>query len=75
MTLQELFNALDSLTDEDIEAVREYLEKRDQEKWVREFDEAVQALQEGLTQDEAREIIAAINTEYIEASDDELWQE
>jgi hypothetical protein len=69
MTLQELFNVIDHLSDEEVKALREYLEQRDREQWILAFGKAVQALQEGLSETDVAQIIEAVNAEYVEPTD------
>jgi hypothetical protein len=75
MTLQEVFALIDSLSDDEVQAIREYIEQRNLEKWLNAFNEAVEALQEGLTEEEVSEIVSAITTETIHPVDDNSWRD
>lgn len=64
MTLEQLFQAVDHLSYEELRELHEYVERRRREATearVKAFDEAVAALQEGLSEEEIEEIVAAIN--------------
>jgi hypothetical protein len=75
MTLDELFSAINHLNDEEFKALQDYIEQKRRENWAKAFDEAVQALHEGLSKEEVEEIVRAINTEYIEPVNEEQWRD
>ncbi len=74
MTLQEVFALIDTFSDDEVRAIREYIEQRNLEKWLSAFNQAVEALQEGLTEEEVSEIVSAINTETIHPVDYKSFQ-
>lgn len=85
VNLQDMKNAIDRLTPEERRELRQYLEQRESteqlthelspEERIRRLEEAVKALREGLTQAELDEMTDAMNAEYIEPVDEDVWKD
>ncbi len=85
MTLQDVKQAVDRLSPGERRKLREYLAQRESteqpvleltpEERIRRLDAAVEALREGLTQQELDEMTEAMNTEYIEPIDEDQWKD
>ncbi|MCD4685180.1 MAG: hypothetical protein K8S97_04515 [Anaerolineae bacterium] len=85
MTLQDVKQAVDRLSPGARRELREYLAQRESteqpvleltpEERIRRLDAAVEALREGLTQQELDEMTEAMNTEYIEPIDEDQWKD
>jgi uncharacterized protein YeeX (DUF496 family) len=85
MTLQQIKQAVDSLSAEELRELREYLEQRESleqpvlilspEERIRRLDAAVEAIREGMTQEQIDEMIEAMNAEYIEPFDEDAWKD
>ena len=75
MTLEELLTAVNQLSEEELQQLQAHIGKRQREARLRAFDEAVAALQEGLTPERIEEIKAAMNEEYVESVDVEQWRD
>lgn len=89
MTLQELMRAIDHLSRPELDQLRQYIDQREKEQErqihpargdtpqerVRRLDAAAAAIREGLTQEELDEMTAAMNAEYIEPFDEDVWKD
>ncbi len=85
MNLQEVKAAIDQLSPEELDEIREYLKTREAENSVtaglspqeraRRLDEAFTQLRAGLTPEQIDEITEAMNVEYIEPWDESEWIE
>ena len=75
MTLEQIFNEVDRLNAQEFMRLLEHVEERRKRDWARDFDEAVEALREGLSEDEINEMVQAMNGEYVKPSDDTQWQD
>jgi len=85
MTLQDVMKAVDQLSPEELRELRQYIEQREgvprpaqaltPEERARRLDEAFEQLRDGLTQAELDEMTEAMNAEYIEPFDEDLWSE
>jgi hypothetical protein len=53
-----MYQLIDKLSADEVRKLQQYIERR---LWVQQFDEAVLALREGLTQEQIEEIVEAIN--------------
>jgi hypothetical protein len=85
MTLQDVMKAVDQLSPEELRELRQYIEQREGLPWpvqaltpeerARRLDEAFEQLRDGLTQAELDEMTEAMNAEYIEPVDEDVWSE
>jgi hypothetical protein len=85
MTLQDVIKAVDQLSPEELRELREYIEQREGThspvqaltpgERIRRLDAAVEAIREGMTQAELDEMTVAMNAEYIEPFDEDLWKD
>lgn len=85
MTLQDLMRAIDALSSEELHRLRLYIDERQQqanplreltpEERIRRLNAAAAALREGLTPDQLAEMTAAMNEEYIEPFDEDVWKD
>lgn len=85
MTFQEVIKAVDTLSPEELRELRTYLEQREgaaqpalelvPEERARRLDEAFEQLREGLTQKQLDEMTEAMNAEYIESFDEDVWKD
>lgn len=85
MTLQEVKQVVDRLSPEELRELREYIEQREGTNWpaseltpeerARRLDEAFEQFRAGLTQAQLDEITEAMNAEYIEPFDEDVWKE
>ena len=82
MTLPEVIKALDEMSLEELSQLRREIELRTEEGELRagtmNIDTLLRAanqLTEGLTESEIREMVVAMNEEYIEPVDDEAWRD
>lgn len=83
MTLTDIMQAVEKLSSEEKQKLREYLEqgetslmhKLSPEERARRLDEAAAKIREGLTQAQLDEMTRAMNEEYVEAVDVELWKD
>ena len=66
MTLDQSISAVDRLDDHEFKLLFEHINRRQKQEWARSFDEVVEALRDGLTQEELDEMTAAMNAEYID---------
>jgi DNA-binding GntR family transcriptional regulator len=83
MNLQQVKEAIDRLTPEELRELRAYLAERETmppaqhdlppEERARRLDEAFIKMREGLTSEQLEEIVAAMNEEYIEPWDESEW--
>ncbi|MBN2502618.1 MAG: hypothetical protein JXB38_17695 [Anaerolineales bacterium] len=71
MTLQDLIRAVDQLDRAEFDQLYAHIESRRRQQWEVDFDAALDALREGLSEGDIREITEAMNMEYIEALDDD----
>lgn len=73
MTLNEMIQALDRLSAEELVQLREHIAQREREaieRKIEEFDRVVEALREGLTNEQLDLIEWAMNVEFIQPMDD-----
>jgi hypothetical protein len=85
MTLQEVIKVVDTLSPEELRVLRTYLDQREgtvqpalelaPEERARQLDEAFERLREGLTQKQIDEMTEAMNAEYIEPFDEDVWKD
>jgi uncharacterized protein YeeX (DUF496 family) len=85
MTLQDVKKAIDNLSPEERRELREYLERRESsepfaqvlspEERIRRMDAAVETIRAGMSQAELDDMTAAMNAEYIEPFDEDVWRE
>ncbi len=75
MTLDQVIREVDHLDKEDFRLLVEHIEQRQKQEWVQAFDDAVEALQEGLTEKDVSEMVQAMNAEYIKPMDDAQWRD
>jgi hypothetical protein len=85
MTLQDVMKVVDRLSPEELRELRQYIEQREGIPWpaqeltpeerIRRLDAAVEAIREGMTQAELDDMTAAMNAEYIEPFDEDVWNE
>jgi hypothetical protein len=78
MTLNELLKTIDTLSAEELALLRERITQREREvveRKIEEFDRVIEALREGLTEEQLDLIEWAMNVETIQPPDDSLWQE
>ena len=85
MTLQDVKKAIDHLSPEERRELREYLEQRESnepsvpvlspEERIRRMDAAVETIRAGMSQAELDDMTAAMNAEYIEPFDEDVWKE
>ncbi|MBN1562402.1 MAG: hypothetical protein JXA10_01075 [Anaerolineae bacterium] len=85
MTLQEVIKALDVFSLDELIQLRTYIDQRTDtmslahdltpEERAHRLDTAFEQLREGLTPAELNEITEAMNVEYIEPFDEELWKD
>jgi hypothetical protein len=85
MTLQEVIKVVDTLSPEELRELRTYLDQREgtvqpalelaPEERARQLDEAFERLREGLTQKQIDEMTEAMNAEYIEPFDEDVWKD
>lgn len=64
MTLDQVMREVDRLDKEDFRRLVEHIEQRQKQQWEQAFDEAVEALQEGLTKEEVNEMVQAMNASW-----------
>ncbi len=85
MSLQEVIHAVDQLSAEELAQLRAYVHQRElhiqtarrlspQER-ARKLDVAFTQFREGLNPDELDEMTAAMNEEYIEPVDEDVWKD
>jgi uncharacterized protein YeeX (DUF496 family) len=82
MTLREVIKALDDLSDEELNELRREIDLRTEQEELRSGTMDVDALlraaadlTDGLTQDEIDAMVAAMNEEYIEPVDEDVWRD
>ena len=85
MTLKEIQTAINALSLDEIKQLRAYLEQREAdlrpgrgktpEERIRLLHKATAAIREGMTQTQLDEITDAMNTEYIEDVDVDIWRD
>jgi predicted nucleic acid-binding Zn-ribbon protein len=84
MTLDSLYQVIDDLSMDDLDALSEYIEQqREQrrlaqyttEERIQKIEAAFAELREGLTPAELEEITEAMNSEVIEPFDESEWQD
>ena len=85
LNLEEVKEAVDHFSPEELRELREHLEKRvveiltqqhlSAEERIRRLDEAAQAIREGFTEAEWKAVEQAMNEEYIEPWDESEWTE
>ena len=85
VTLQDVKKAIDRLSPEERRELREYLEQRESnepstpilspEERIRRMDAAVETIRAGMSQAELDDMTAAMNAEYVEPFDEDVWKE
>jgi hypothetical protein len=78
MTLQELFEAIDTLTPEDLEVLESHIQQLQQqqiETKIQKIQAALEVLGEGWTPEELEKFDWAVNFKYIKSSNKVDWQE
>lgn len=85
MTLREVIEALDDMSQEELNELRAQLELRltlnvsargtTAEERIRRLNAAASAIREGFSAEEWTEVVQAMNEEYIEPIDDALWKD
>ncbi len=75
MTLDQVIREVDRLDKEEFKLLIDHIEQRQKREWAQAFDEAVEALREGLTDDEVSELVQAMNAETIKPTDDDQWRD
>lgn len=85
MTLQEIMQAVDRMSADERRQLREYIDQtkpqpnpaRDlsPEEWIKRMKEAAHEIRSDFTDDEWAEVVAAMNEDYIEPVDDDLWKD
>ncbi len=85
MTLQEVIKVVDTLSPDELRELRTYLDQREgtvqpalelaPEERARQLNEAFERLREGLTQKQIDEMTEAMNAEYIEPFDEDVWKD
>ena len=85
LNLEEVKEAVDHFSPEELRELREHLEKRaveiltqhhlSPEEQIRRLDEAAKAIREGFTEAEWEAVEKAMNEEYIEPWDESEWTE
>jgi hypothetical protein len=83
MTLQDVMKAVDRLSADELRELRRYLDQREStaaleltpDERARRLDKAFEQLREGLTQEQLDEMTGAMNAEYIEPFDEDLWKD
>lgn len=85
LNLEEVKNAIDHFSTEELHELRDHMEKRIVEiltqhplppdERIRRLDEAAHAIREGFTQEEWEAVERAMNEEYIEPWDESEWAE
>jgi hypothetical protein len=77
MTLNELIQAIETLTPEELQQLRARIEQRQREfvsGSANSLDRALAALRDGLTDEQIDQIEWAMNVEVIEPPDETAWQ-
>ena len=88
MTLQDLMQAIDYLSKQELHQLRQYIDEREKEQEeqthpahgatpqerVQRLQEAAAAIRAGLTQEELDAMTIAMNAEYIEPFDENVWK-
>lgn len=84
MMLDNLYQVIDDLSTDDLDALSEYIEQqREQrrlaqytvEERIQKIEAAFAELREGLTPDELNEITEAMNSEVVEPFDESEWRD
>jgi len=85
MTLREVIEALDELSQEELNELRAQLEQRltlnapargtTAEERIRRLNAAASAIRKGFSAEEWTEVVQAMNEEYIEPLDDAPWND
>jgi len=84
MILDNLYQVIDDLSTDDLDALSEYIEQqREQrrlaqytvEERIQKIEAAFAELREGLTPDELNEITEAMNSEVVEPFDESEWRD
>lgn len=84
MTFEEVLQVVDQLNDEERQRLHQYLDQQAQsikahplsaEERIQRLNAAMDAMRDGLSQEELDEMTAAMNEDYIEAVDDSLWED
>jgi hypothetical protein len=83
MTLQDLMRAIDHLSVDELNILREYIDERKQQthpargktpqERVQRLQAAAAAIREGLTVEQLAEMTTSMNEEYIEPFDEDIW--
>lgn len=79
MTFEEVLQVVDQLNDEERQRLHQYLDQQvhplSAEERIRRLNAAMDAMRDGLSQEEIDEMTAAMNEKYIENVDDSLWED
>jgi hypothetical protein len=75
MTLQDVKNAVDQLNRDQLDELLAHIEKRRKEEWKQAFNAAVDEIREGLTDAQIKEMVDAMNQDYIEDVDLDQWRD
>ena len=85
VTLQDVKKAIDQFSPEERRELREYLEQREgiepfvhllsPEERIRRMDVAAKTIRAGMTRAELDDMTAAMNAEYIESFDEDVWKD
>ena len=83
VTLSDIMKAVEKLSPEDRRKLRKYLEQQERrptqtlsgEERARRLEEAAAKIREGLTPEQLEEMTRAMNEEYIEPVDDDIWKD
>lgn len=79
MTLDQIIKEIDRMDEADIERLLIHIEQRRGrdmgDDWTQAFDQAVDALREGLTREEIDAMVQAMNAEYIKPADEDQWRD
>ena len=85
MTLGDIMQAVENFSYEELRDLREYIEQRERQvhpargatpqERIQRMRNAAAAIREGMTQEELDEMFAAMNEEYIEPVDDDIWKD
>jgi uncharacterized alpha-E superfamily protein len=84
MTLQDAIKVVDELSPDELQELRAYIDQREREsaiqslspeERIKRLDIAARAIREGFTEEEWAEIEQAMNEEYIEPVDEDVWKD
>lgn len=85
MTLDEIMRYVSHLSADELRHLREHIEQIERgvgtqlgptpQERIRQMDEAVKTIREGMTQEQIDEMIEAMNAEYVEPFDEDAWKD